>query len=126
MACDIHYLLERKVILTRLYGELSAQDSQKFNQQNIELIRCGNGSVHIIFDITALNHIDLNVREMLGLMSFRREPQLGWVFIVGGPSIGKFMGMLVLEAGSVNYRFVKTMDEARTALTRLDPELVVQ
>ncbi len=124
MAYETHYLIDRRVILTRLYDNLSPEDSAKFNQRNIELTRQGADQVHIIFDITDLRNIDLNIRQMLGLMSFTREAQLGWVIIVGGPQFAKFMGTIVLQAGGVNHRFVTAMNDAYTTLQHLEPDLL--
>jgi len=124
MPCEIHYLIDHRVILTRLYGDLSREDSEIFNRQNVDLLTRGASQVHIIFDTTQLQHINLNIREMLSLMSFTHEPHLGWVFIVGGSPMAKFMGTLVLEAGGVNYRFVNTMDDALATLRRFEPDLL--
>ncbi len=123
MPCEIRYLVEQRVIVTRLYGRLSHEDSEQFNRQNIDLIRCGDGQVHIIFEIEDLQHIELNVRQMLSLMSFTREPGLGWVVIVGGNQFAKFLGTLVLQAGSVNHRFVRNSQEAFDLLKHLEPDL---
>lgn len=124
IAYETRYLIDRLVILTRLHDNLSPEDSANFNQRNIELIRQGRNQVHIIFDITALYKIDLNVRQMLSLMSFTHEPQLGWVVVVGGLQFAKFMGTVILQAGDVNHRFAVNLNDAYTVLRHVESDLL--
>ncbi len=123
MPYETYFQTPRRVIYTRLAGKLSLDDVKKFNEVDTGLLRNGSGSVHIIFDTNELSHMDIDLRQMEQAIRFTREPQLGWVIIIGSNPIARYLGSIVMRTGRANFRFVETMGEALMALARIDPSL---
>lgn len=127
MAYDADYLYERRVILARLFDTFTKEDARKFNEQCIDLIRCGTAPVHVILDVRDIRNVTVSIRDMFTIMSARREPQLGCVLVVGDYALDKYKLMLniVLSSGGVSYHLIKSMDlnDALAALGKLEPTL---
>jgi hypothetical protein len=123
MPYEAYYQTQRRVIYTRLAGNLSLEDVKNLNDADTGLLRAGTNSVHIIFDTTQLNQMNIDLRRMEQAIQFAREPQLGWVIIIGSNPIARYLGSIVMRTGRANFRFVETMGEALMALSRIDPSL---
>jgi len=123
MKHQIEYAMDKRVIRVRYIGDLTQEEAKITNTAVTEMIRDGIAPVHFIADATQLEALKINLMQMREAASFLREPQLGWLIIIGGNPIARFMGSLVIQLRKANFRFVDSLDEAFAVLSRVDTTL---
>ncbi len=123
MPYQTRYSVNERVIHNRLYGEMTPEDPAGFNAATLDLIRSGDAPVHLIFDTSSLEPVNVPLKNVVEMVTFPGENKLGWVIIVGENPFARFVGSMLMQAGRVKYRMVGSMDEAVAILQRMDTSL---
>jgi hypothetical protein len=123
MAYTIGYLMDKKVVRISYDGDLTQEDALTSNVEAIELIRAGNKPVHFIADATDLKNVKINLMQLREIASFLYEPQLGWLIVIGGHPVARFISSIIMQLRHKNFRYTDSLEEAITILERVDPTI---
>lgn len=121
MGYTIGYLMDKKVVRISYAGDLTQEDALSSNVEAIELIRAGIKPVHFIADATHLKNVKINLTQLREIASFLYEPQLGWLIVVGGHPVARFISSIIMQLRHKNFRYSDSLEEAIAILERIDP-----
>ena len=123
MAYETEYYVDQRVIYNRFTQQMSAEDAEGANSSTLDLLREGDAPVHVIIDVSALDLIAIDLKELTATVDFPRDNKVGWVIVVGDNPLARIVGSLVMQDGHVKSRFVESLDEAVNILERMDATL---
>jgi hypothetical protein len=123
MLHEIGYSIDKRVIYVRFDGDLTTDDALASNVATIELIRGGVAPVHYIVDTRHLKNVRVNLKQMTEVATFLREPNLGWVIVIGGSPIARFLSSVIMQMKHQNFHFAESLEDALASLTRVDTTL---
>jgi hypothetical protein len=123
MLHEIGYSIDNRVIYVRFDGDLTTDDALASNVATIELIRGGIAPVHYIVDTRHLKNVRVNLKQMTEVATFLREPNLGWVIVIGGSPIARFLSSVIMQMKHQNFHFAESLEDAHASLTRVDTSL---
>jgi len=111
------------------FGETySLEDADHLNTQLLEMLNRSSQPLHVMVDITVLEHFPLRMNENIWAMAgWMRHSKLGWLFIInqGRNPMANLLVSAVGKTIGVKTRFVKSREEAHEAVIRLDLSLQV-
>ena len=123
MLHEIGYSIDKRVIYVRFDGDLTTDDALTSNVSTIELIRGGVAPVHYVVDTRNLKNVRVNLKQMTEVATFLREPNLGWVIVIGGSPIARFLSSVVMQMKHQNFHFADSPEDALASLARVDTTL---
>lgn len=113
---------KKRVILIRVTGEFTLEESQKSSDEIRSYIVQGTPPVHLIGDLTGLQRLPRNISEIRRAQG--NLSQLATTIIVGTQNpIIQFMGNVLARLGGYEVRLVDNLEAATNALVRLDQSL---
>lgn len=124
MPYEMKWLVERRVITSRINGETSAEDIADFVEMFNARLENGNPPVHHVVEISGIGKAVVNLREVNQVVSFDKSRH-GWVVVVSremNPFV-RFVISVVLEARHLPVHICQNFDEARAFLLEVDPSL---
>ena len=83
MPYQISWQLEKRVLMVKLFGILTDQESTEVGEINSRHIQEGIAPVHIIVDARDLDKFPTNLRQNSQFMGYLSTPSLGWVVAIG-------------------------------------------
>jgi hypothetical protein len=116
-------LIEKHVIYHRFYGQITIDDIREGSEAAVELIRGGGPLVHDIVDARGVGDVNFHLKELLNATGFTREPQLGWMILVGGNPLVRFFATMLGQVGRLHFHTANDLDEAFAILQRVDLSL---
>ena len=119
----ISYWIDRRVTFHRAVGDLSAAELIEANSTVMRLVREGEAPVHHVIDARQLGKIGLHLRDLPQIVTILKEPNLGWVVMVGGNPLTRFLASVMTQSGRVKFRIVDTLNDAWHLLRRMDATL---
>src|SRR5688572_15302383 len=123
MPHEIGYLIDKRVIYHRFSGHVTIDEIREGNTAAIDFIRRGGPPVHDIVDASAVVDVHFHLKELLSATSFTREPQLGWMILVGGNPLVRFFATMLGQVGRLHFHTANDLDEAFAILQRVDLSL---
>jgi len=117
------YYIDKRVIYIPFEGDITAEDGLALSNYAIELIRSGIAPVHYIADARNLKSIKLNLKQLSDASTFLREPNLGWVIVLGGSPVARFLSSAIMQVKHKNFHFGDSVEDAITTLRRVDTDL---
>jgi hypothetical protein len=123
MPHQISYLIEKRVIYHHFNGHITIDEIREGSAAAAELIRGGEPLVHDIVDASGVTDLDFHLRQLFSVANFTKEPQLGWMILVGGNPLVRFFATMLGQVGRVNFHTANNLDEAFAILQRVDPSL---
>jgi hypothetical protein len=123
MAQEMNYWVERRVILHRVDGNLTSQEFRDANVKAVRLVQEGTAPVHHVIDAVRLGKVELNLKQLSEIVTLLREPNLGWVVLIGGNVITRFLASVMTQQDPVKFRVVDTLDDAVQLIKRMDTTL---
>lgn len=125
MPVTSEWYIEKKILLTRAIGDVTIEDLEESNRQGTELIDSGEDTVLAVVDLSQLKSFPKRLTEIQRLASLPRSPKLSWLILCGiNDPIASFMATAFSQFSHIQYRTVKTLDEALTmarTLAELEP-----
>ncbi len=126
MSYQMKWLIERRVIASRIDEELTTEDIGGFLEMFNAWLEHGNPPVHHIMEIASIGKAPVNLREVNKLVSFDKSRH-GWAVIIGDEKmlnpLVRFIISAVLGAQRLPVRICKNFDEAWGFLLQADPSL---
>lgn len=121
MAYDMTWHTDKRIVMIRIYGELTADELIAINRKTGDYVEDGIPFVHLVLDVR-----DLEKYPKLGdatKIDFATYDEVGWTIIVGASAILKFISSIVVQVTGARYRMVSDVDEAIAFLQTNDSSL---
>ena len=125
MGYDVSWHVENRILLLKLKGELTSEESLEISDINVQHFDAGVAPVHLIIDISELQKFPTNIRQTSALARYLRHKKLGWVVVVGTNTLINFMSSLLSQLTGFDYTKRDSIDDAVKFLQRQDETLVV-
>jgi hypothetical protein len=126
MLSEIGYSIDKRVIYVRFEGDLTTEDGLNSNATAVELIRGGVAPVHYVVDTRGMKNVRVNLKQLTEVSTFLREPNLGWVIVIGGSPIARFLSSVVMQMKHKNFHYADSLEDALASLSRVDTTLKEQ
>ena len=123
MALEPGYYVDKRVIYIPFEGDLTAEVGLALSNLAVELIRSGIPPVHYIADARNLKSLKFNLKQLSEVSTFLREPNLGWVIVLGGSPVARFLSSAIMQMKHQNFHFGDSVEDAMTTLRRVDLNL---
>jgi hypothetical protein len=113
MPVENSWIVEERVMLTRLIGHLTVEDMAANAQRGTIMIDSGVAPVYSLVDASLIEHFPLKLNEMKGLTEQGSSDKLGWIIIYGIPNrILAFLATTFVQVIGKNYKVVNTLEDA--------------
>jgi hypothetical protein len=113
MPVENSWIVEDRVMLTRLIGHLTIEDMAANSQRGTIMIESGVAPVYSLVDASLIEHFPLKLNEMKGLTEQGSSDKLGWIIIYGIPNrILAFLATTFVQVIGKNYKVVNTLEDA--------------
>src|SRR5687767_4768800 len=108
MAQEMDYWVDRRVILHRVDGNLTSLEFKEANVKAVRLVQEGIAPVHHVIDGVRLGKVEVNLKQLGEIVTLLREPNLGWVVLIGGNVLTRFLASVMTQQDRVKFRVVDT------------------
>ncbi|RMG86802.1 MAG: STAS/SEC14 domain-containing protein [Chloroflexi bacterium] len=119
MPFEISWYIPKRVILSRLVGDVTEDDMHGMFDLSIAMLDEGQPPVHMIADQTAVGKFPNNLSAMQ-FMVRKPHPNMGWVVVVSSNRVARFLTNILFQVMPVPTKMVDTMDAALTYLNHVD------
>lgn len=125
MPYQIEWHIDKRVVYERLYGKLTGPELQKASDETSRFLHEGISPVHLIIDMSDVEQLPITVRQATGMTRYLRDPNLGWLVVIGGGTIINFM--VAVTSQVINYSFARreSIPDAMDFLAKQDKTLEV-
>ncbi|MCU0498733.1 MAG: hypothetical protein MUF87_15385, partial [Anaerolineae bacterium] len=117
------WLAQDRVWYARAYGTLTSNDVKEANIEAAGMIRIGTPPVHFIIDTTGIQNFPINLKDSSDTSMFLREDNLGFTMYVTTNMMIRFITQTITQVAKMDFRVVKTLEEALQLLQILDQTL---
>lgn len=120
----IKYLADDQIVLIEATGDVSIDDAIETSRQIVEkLDQSPYDVVHIVADVTNQTKPPVMLSNLRRVTAFLRHTKIGWVVLVGGRSIEKFLVTVVSGITKMKLKTFDTRIEAYNFLQGQDSSL---
>jgi hypothetical protein len=118
------WCVTKRVVYSRVVGDLSLDDLAQASQRMITLLDQGDAPIHHIADMYAMGEYPLDLKAITKAMPFLRHSKLGW-FIGVRPRhvVADALANMLMQAAGVEFRIKATHEGAVQLLRRIDSSL---
>src|SRR6185436_12077430 len=125
MAYEMYWHVDKRVIGTRFYDEVSAEDLIVQGTQTEEYIKEGVHPLFLLVDALGVTKYPTNLKEMLEAMGKNpsNSGNLEWTIVVTDNRFINFIGSVVSNFFKIAVRTCKSIEEAEAFIAHHAPEL---
>jgi hypothetical protein len=126
MAFEIGWHIEKRVMLTRFYGEINEVDLAEHGAKVEGYIKEGSKPLFLVANALGITKYPTNLKEALEAMG-KTRPQKGdveWTIVVTDSRFINFVGSIVSNVFQIAVRTCKSMEEAEAFIAHHAPDLV--
>ncbi|MFN8528269.1 MAG: hypothetical protein U0670_06635 [Anaerolineae bacterium] len=118
------WVIEKRVILTRLSGAFNREDSIAGIRRVGEMMQQGEAPVHLIMDMRGTTNFTTNFREIIPeIMQFRQQMTKSWTVMITEAKLIRFFGTLVANTLRGRFQIATSVEDALTLLLTVDTSL---
>jgi hypothetical protein len=125
MPFETYWHLEKRVVGTRFYDEVNAQDLITNGEEMEALIKDGIHPLFLLVDALGVTKYPTNLKELLEAMG--KNPSnsynLEWILVVTDSRFINFIGSIVSNFFKISVRTYKTIGEAETFIAHHAPDI---
>lgn len=124
MPYQIRWLVEKRVLMTTLSGNLSTAELHAFIAEITLMVQSGTPLVHHISDSLNLGKVEMSFagfRHLSKVINLSKE--ILWQVDINHNPVNKMLASVASQFFGVHSRTVKSLDEAVDFLRRVDPTL---
>lgn len=114
------------IIFAKMTGKYTEEEMFACNESiRDNYLAVGEAPVHLIIDITEITEYPRNLGVIQKASNiFQNHPSMGWMLLVGFSNpLTRFITNINLQIFGMHFRFSGTMEEALTALSKIDIRL---
>ena len=121
------WCIEKRVLRLVVNSQfLTIDDMREINHDLTQCIHFGEPPfVHTIIDCRGIEKFQMNLPSIQQVLTFLREPLMGWLLIVSDDKLIGFVASLVTQLAGVRFRTFHTSDDAWVFLNSVDETLTV-
>lgn len=126
MPYTVDWMVEGRVVLDRLSGEVTMDDIAQTSERITDLMRQGKPPmVHLIVELTAVEKLPMGIHigKINQYMMHTKEPNLGWSLVVTKSIFLRFLASVATQVARGRYRAFDTFEEAVAFLADVDATL---
>ncbi|MBI1278825.1 MAG: hypothetical protein GC179_11915 [Anaerolineaceae bacterium] len=125
MAHQFEWIIPQRVVLTRIIGEISPDETTEIILESRERTSSGQSPVHFIIDVSALAQQSFSLPKLNEWSSLLPSNTSGWWVLINPNSITMFAISLITKALHVKLKSAQSLEEAIHILQKIDQTLVL-
>ena len=124
MSYKISWYIENRVVIIRMYGDITTDEmSSSFNEFS-EFLKVGTEHIYLLVDLREVTKFPLNFRDMFQEMGkFRFHERIAWTITLTSNVLISFFGAMASKVIHMPTRTFKTLEEADAFIVHNAPEL---
>ncbi len=122
MPYKMSWLVEKRVIYTRMYGHVTSAEMAAYNQEMETFVQRSELLVHTLTNASETTSVDMGLRDLQN-MSFTDITNLGWAIYVSPSKINRFFASVITQLSHKRGRQFATVQEALKFLHEMDDTL---
>lgn len=108
MGVETFWLVEDRVILQRLYGEVTIDDLKESTRSGEALLNSSPEQViYLLVDARAVTHYPKQLRELVSVFQDAKPDKVIWTLILSEETIVRFLGSAVTQMLGLRVRVFK-------------------
>ena len=124
MPYELSWLVEKRVILARFHGVITAEELKRFLPEQHALVAEGTPPIHHINDTTDTGPFEVKLDKLQALLKMLKRPEgVGWYVEANPHPIGRMTSSIALQIAGRRHRVVSTLEEAVAFLQQNDETL---
>lgn len=124
MSASNVWLVHGRVLVAEFTGDVSGSHVRTVNLDMQAMIgEAGIAPVHVIVDMTRVERLPTNLRDVMGSMRVDYPEKSGWTVVVSGSSVARFVAAITAQFLRQRVRSVPTLDDAYRFLWTADATL---
>jgi hypothetical protein len=122
MPYETSWLVEKRVIYTRMYGFVSGEELKTQNEEMVAFIEQSEQLLHTISDATDTTGTDMGLRD-LQQTQFTNVDNLGWAVYISPSKMNRFFASVITQLSKKRGRQFATLEEGLRFLQEMDETL---
>lgn len=122
MPYKMSWLVEKRIIYTRMYGHVTSDEMAAYNQEMENFVQHSELLVHTLTNATDTTGVDMGLRDLQN-MSFTDIANLGWAIYISPSKINRFFASVITQLSQKRGRQFATVEEAFKFLHEMDDTL---
>lgn len=122
MPYKVSWLVEKRVLYTRLYGYITAEELRSQKAVIETFIAESEHLLHMINDATETTGTDMGLRDLQN-MPYASATNLGWAIYINPNKLHRFFASVVTQLSGKRGREYATLDEGLRFLQDIDDTL---
>ncbi|NWF70145.1 MAG: hypothetical protein HXY40_13755 [Chloroflexi bacterium] len=124
MATQLRWLVEKRVILAHMWGNVTVEELREVNTRKLEFLRTGTAPIHDLLDTTGLKQYPVKLRDLESYLGYLREPAMGMlIFVKLDSAAARLLAKMLGAVMGVRMGFADSLEEGYAALRQYDPTL---
>jgi hypothetical protein len=126
MPAENSWIVENRVMLTRLTGHITVEDMAVSARKGTAMIESGVAPVYSLVDASQIEHFPLKLNELKTVSEQGSSDKLGWIIIYGIPNrLLSFLATTFVQVIGKRYRVVATQEEALEFVAQQEGETLI-
>lgn len=123
MPAENSWVVENRVMLTRLSGQITVEDMQASSRRGTAMIESGIAPVYSLVDASQIEHFPLKLNELKSITEEGSSDKLSWIIIYGIPNrLMSFLATTFAQVIGKRYKVVNTQAEALAFIAQQEGE----
>jgi len=122
MPYEISWLVEKRVLYTRMYGYVTGEDLRNNNADMATYVLESEQLLHTVTDATETTGTDMGLRDLQNTQ-FTSVENLGWGIYISPSKMNRFFASVITQLSKKRGRQFATLDEALKFLNEMDDTL---
>lgn len=122
MPYEISWLVEKRVLYTRMYGYVTGEDLRNNNADMQVFVQDSELLLHTITDATETTGTDMGLRDLQNTQ-FTSVDNLGWGIYISPSKMNRFFASVITQLSKKRGRQFETLGEALKFLNEMDDTL---
>lgn len=123
MPVENRWLVQDRILLTRLVGSITADELAESSREGTRLIESGTAPVYSLVDMTEMTHYPMRVADFRSSYQQPTSDKLALIVIYGIPNqVASFMAGIFTRLTRTRYKVVANQAEALALVDALEGE----
>ena len=124
MPYHFDWIVPERVVFTRIYGEVSAEEITEILIESRQRTLSGRAPVHFIIDVSAMEKQPFTISKLNEWASNLPDRTTGWWVVINPNSVTMFAITLVSKTLGVKLKSAHSLEDAVQILEKIDQTLI--